>query len=181
MGGPGSGGARPGAGAPALPDDVRERVLLGLRRGLPLVHAAAVTGIHKATVYAWIAADEAGDERYAGFARAVEIARHDGRATLLGRIIDAGVDPRAWTANAWVLERTDPETFAAADVVARRDKLRAETEAIKSGAAAGRVLVMPEVISIRDLDERTAGRLAERPSVQTERAAAPVPRDDDGA
>lgn len=146
MGGPGSGGARPGAGRPPLPDEVRERLLYGLRRGLPLVHAAAVCGVVKQTVHNWIDADEEGDERYAGFAAAVEIARHEGRATLLGRIIDAGADPKAWTANAWVLERTDPETFAAADVVARRDKLRAETEAIKravsNDGAAGELLVV---------------------------------------
>lgn len=122
--GPGRGGKRPGAGRKALPDNVRERFLMHLRAGMTPTLAAGLTGIGRSTAYMWMAEP--------GFAEQTEMAIDAGRAKLLARIAKAGRDPRLWTANAWMLERTAPQEFGRLDRIvidrAREEYARDITE-----------------------------------------------------
>jgi len=84
---------------PELADSIA--TLVG--NGVPLVHAAQANGINRNTFYDWIKNKQA-------FQALVEAKRAAAIAERVERIRQAGVKG-LWTADAWWLERQEPELF----------------------------------------------------------------------
>lgn len=94
----------PGAVSKRTPE--REAVILNhLEQGKPKQAACGAAGITADTLNQWIDSDPDLAER-------VEVAMSKGESALLDKIIVAGEDPRQWTANAWLLERTRQNRYA---------------------------------------------------------------------
>lgn len=94
----------PGAVSKRTPE--REAIILSqLEEGKPKQAACGSAGITADTLNQWIDSDPDLAER-------VEVAMCRGESALLGKIIAAGEDPRQWTANAWLLERTRQNRYA---------------------------------------------------------------------
>jgi hypothetical protein len=117
-------------GRPPLVHRDRERagiIINAIKEGETTTMAAQSGGIARRTLYEWLykgqevrAAREDNpdtqvtpyDEDYLWFLLQYELAEHSRKKDLLGRIEDAGKDPRKWQANAWLLERLHPEEFS---------------------------------------------------------------------
>lgn len=103
--------ARPAEGEPRklgrptkCTPEVTRQVVAYLTRGLPIKTACIAAGIHPGAVREWIAKGKDGEEPYASFAEAVEVARAEFAAVHAGVINDAG-RMGDWKASAWLLER----------------------------------------------------------------------------
>ncbi len=103
--------------------DVVVRLTKLIAGGLFARTACANVGIDEATFYEWMRRGEQRDTgRYAGekrppkelveFAQAVRKAEADRESVLLSKIVKAGTEPKHWTANAWILERTNPAQYS---------------------------------------------------------------------
>jgi len=82
---------------------IRPTVLAALRDGCTVADACAVAGISDDTLARWKRAD-------AEFAGAVEKARAEARRARVQRIRAAG-EAGNWQADAWFLERSDPQNW----------------------------------------------------------------------
>ena len=106
-------GAKPKGGRPNtfIPERT-QRALEAIRAGATYIRAAEAAGVDYRTFRRWM---ERGQEVKKGpywqFCQAVKKAEEDREETLLQNIIDAGRDPAHWQANAWILERTNPEKY----------------------------------------------------------------------
>jgi hypothetical protein len=91
--------------------DVQERVCQALRAGAHMEQAATYAGVHRATVYRWLARGEADDapERYRDFAAAVREAEAGFEIASLALI--ARVGDEDWRARAWLVERRHPRRW----------------------------------------------------------------------
>lgn len=117
-------------GRPPIVHRDRERaelIINAIKEGETTTMAAQSGGIARRTLYEWLykgqevrAAREENpevqitpyDEDYLWFLLQYEIAEHSRKKELVGRIEDAGKDPKKWQANAWLLERLHPEEFS---------------------------------------------------------------------
>lgn len=97
---------------------VAEAVVAVLRSGCSIDTAASVVGIHRTTIYDWIARGEefrgaekvpAAERRFSDFADAVTRAREVVVQMALDGILEAG--KADWRAYAWFLERSRPDEF----------------------------------------------------------------------
>lgn len=94
-----------------LTPGVQETIANLIRSGNYIVDAAEIAGIDRQTVYLWINRGMAeGTGIYAEFAGAMAKARAESVALRVGRIAAAGKGG-AWQADAWWLERVDPEKW----------------------------------------------------------------------
>jgi len=96
-----------------LTPEVQEIIVTAIERNLPKNLAAGLAGIAKATFYRWMEQGEAGDQPYKDLRDAVIKAEAKGSKTLVNRIRKAGKKEGLWTANAWMLERTQRHEFGA--------------------------------------------------------------------
>lgn len=82
-----------------------------LREGNYDIVASQAAGITRQTFYRWIRQGKEDKEGiYFDFYQAVEVAKAEGEVALLGVIKKAS--SRAWTAAAWMLERSRPQRWA---------------------------------------------------------------------
>lgn len=124
-----------------LTQEVHDKIVAGVRAGLPLKYAAEAVGIAEGTVFEWLRRARDEDDRpnaepFAKLANALKEAKAAKMREALENIAEAGREPRNWTANAWYLERADPEHFGAvtrAEAIAER-RLREAEEAARARA-----------------------------------------------
>lgn len=93
------------------------RLLAYVAKGNHPATACNLVGISPSNSGNWVRAAANGDERYLPFLQAVRNAEALSEAFLFGSVIDAGNDPKLWTARAWALERRFPDRFAKRDTV----------------------------------------------------------------
>ena len=84
--------------------ETQERICQLVRLGIPAREAAEAAGISERTLHNW-------QERRVGFRRAVEQARAEAEASLVGRVQKAA-QAGSWRVAAWMLERQWPERWA---------------------------------------------------------------------
>lgn len=130
------------AGRPTLlTPEVHDAIVAGVKSGLPLKYAAEAVGIGEDTVCEWLRRARGEDHRppgepYARLAEALKEAKAASIRTAVENIRKAGEEARHWTANAWYLERADPEHFGAvsrAEAMAER-RLKEAEEAARARA-----------------------------------------------
>ena len=102
---------RPGRPSKLTPE-VRDNFIKALESGCYVHDAAEFAGVGASTALAWAAKGQADDatKEFREFSEAVKKARSVARAVSVIQIKKAG--EKTWQANAWFLERTDPEHFA---------------------------------------------------------------------
>ena len=111
-------------GSPSKRTPEREALIIEcLENGLTRTAACGAAGITLSTLNNWTDGDDELADR-------LEVALAKGEAVLLGRIIDAGENPRNWVANAWVLERTRQKTYALRAKVAQDEGTTALSHAL---------------------------------------------------
>lgn len=107
------------------------------RNGLNQQRACEAAGIHHVTLQRWLKrAEDEPQSAFANFVRALKTAKAVGQSTLLQRIEKAGQKDQHWTANAWLLERTDPEQFAL-----RKDDASVPKVVVQVGVQQGQIAV----------------------------------------
>ena len=87
-----------------LTPDLQERICQLIRAGNTTDIAASAVGIHVDTYYRWVA-------NRRGFRQAIEQARAEAEAILVGRVQKAA-QAGSWRAACWLLERQWPERWA---------------------------------------------------------------------
>jgi hypothetical protein len=87
-----------------------DKILKAIREGNTYEVSAKLAGISYPTLAEW-------RNKYPDFSEALKEADEDGERVLLDRIKTAGIEPKFWQANAWILERRFPDRWA------RRDRL----------------------------------------------------------
>jgi transposase len=97
--------------------ELQRQICTSLATGAYVETAAALHGVSKVTLYDWFKRGNAGEEPYVGFLNAIKSAEAQSEQTALGRIDQASLDPKNWTAAAWRLERKHPDRWG------RRDKV----------------------------------------------------------
>lgn len=96
----------------ARPDAITG-LLCAFRLGLNKQTACDSIGLDPKTLTRWeLRAEENPGSAAALFVRAAKMARAAGQQKRIERIEKSGLKDQFWTANAWLLERTDPEQFA---------------------------------------------------------------------
>lgn len=118
-----------------------EAILNALRTGCTRRAAAAVGGIHHATLYRWMDDD-------ATLRDAVEKAEDEAEAHFTSLVARAAADPKSWTAAAWWLERRKSGDYSRRDKVEMTIDLRKEAERIaaEDGLDAAELLAEAEAI-----------------------------------
>jgi len=124
---------------------LHEQIVANVRKGQPKSLAFKVARVHPDTVFDWLRFGRNDPDQYPEYvnlADDIEQAQADSVAERLDQIAAAAKsDPKHWTANAWILERTMPEHFA------RRDRVEVE---------ARRPLVQTNQVILIDADAREA-------------------------
>lgn len=101
------------AGRPSkLTPEIQERICQLVRAGNTVEVCAEAAGIAPATYYGWMQQGIEGDGVHGEFRRAVEQARAEAEAILVGRVQRAA-QSGSWRAATWLLERQWPEHWAA--------------------------------------------------------------------
>lgn len=148
---------RPGR-TPLLNAQLQDRIVSAVRAGSYLDDAASLAGVHRATLFRWIAAGrdaqqklEAGEtltdkeQQVYDFCDAVETARAEAQLRNVA-IIQKAANEGTWQAAAWYLERTNPRKWG-------------RHETVEIGVADDRPAEISEIASL--LDQRIA-RMRER-------------------
>lgn len=143
---------------PLLTPTTQERIVSAVRSGAYLDDAASLAGVHRATLFRWIAQGrEAQEKLEAGgtltdkerlvhdFCDAVETARAEAQLRNVA-IIQKAANEGTWQAAAWYLERTNPRKWG-------------RHETVEIGVADDRPAEISEIASL--LDQRIA-RMRER-------------------
>src|SRR5262245_28727608 len=103
---------------------LHEVIVQSIRNGHPKVVAARAARINEQTLFDWLAMGRAQPDKYPEYVQLAEdIAQAHGEyaAEALDLIQAAAKsDPKHWTAQAWILERTMPDQFS------RRDRVEIE-------------------------------------------------------
>lgn len=97
---------------------LQEAIIEGVKGLLGMAAVADLCGIGKTTIYEWLRKGEADLEAgvesdYANIAYAIKKQESKNQKELLERIKSAGLDPKTWTANGWLLERKWRTDFGA--------------------------------------------------------------------
>jgi len=110
---------------PKYNKDVHKKIVAAVRRGRPYGLAGELAGLGKDTIWTWIEHARHRATQYPQYVQLLndmEQAKADYADYALAKIEEAAdLDPRQWTARAWILERTRPEEFG------KRDKVEIET------------------------------------------------------
>lgn len=105
-----------GPGRPhELTPETHEAIVKAVRGGNYITTSAEMSGISKATLFAWMQRGARGEHPFAELFDAVKKARAEAKAAALGTILRAAAgsatQPPQWQAAAWFLERTSPDEF----------------------------------------------------------------------
>jgi hypothetical protein len=92
--------------------DVVQQLLEAVEAGNYIETAADLAGISKVTVYSWLKRGEEGEKPFNLFAHAMKRASARAEAIEVGKVREAGKDPRFWAASMTYLERRHPEKWA---------------------------------------------------------------------
>ena len=105
-----------------LTDQLCDDICNDIKAGVPIDHAAVAHGITRATFYNWYnKGEDAKSGKFKKFYDKVEEAKSVAITLRARRIYKAG--ETNWQADAWWLERVDPENFG------RKEKVEAKIEA----------------------------------------------------
>jgi transposase len=99
-----------------LTPEVQERTCQLIRAGNTVEVASEASGITPTTFYNWMQRGIDEGEPYGPFREAVEQARAEAEAILVGRIHRAA-QAGSWRAATWLLERQWPERWGPADLL----------------------------------------------------------------
>jgi len=121
-----------------LTPTLRDKFCKLVAEGHWLKTAAAACNLDESTVYHWIKRGRAGEQPYAEFFDALELANAQVETEALEKIRSASQKPRHWTAAAWLLERRFPERYGhTVRVEAKvRSELRDAMVRLKAGLSA---------------------------------------------
>ncbi len=114
-----------GGKAPLFTEATKAKILESVAKGRSLKDSGLLAGLGRDTLDNWLYLGRKEPEKYphyAEFVEQVEVARAERRAEAVDRIIQAGTTSDKWQANAWYLERTDPETWG------RKDKVEVQND-----------------------------------------------------
>lgn len=102
------------AGRPSkLTPETQDRICQLIRAGNTVEVASEASGIAPTTYYDWMQKGIDGPKRFKDFREAVEKARAEAEAILVGRVQQAATT--SWRAATWLLERQWPERWAPAN------------------------------------------------------------------
>lgn len=97
-----------------LTDQLCDDICNDIKAGVPIKHAAIAHGISKSTFYDWYGkGEQAKSGKFKKFYDKVEEAKSVAVTLRARRIYKAGED--CWQADAWWLERVDPDNFGKKD------------------------------------------------------------------
>lgn len=97
-----------------LDDLTARRIVDAVAKGLPRDTAAKLARIHPSTLFEWLARGRAGDAEYTEFADRVREAESKGEDEIVGLLRNHAKG--SWQACAWLLERRNPQAWAARKV-----------------------------------------------------------------
>ena len=104
-----------------LTDELCDNICKDIKEGVPIVHASVANGISTSTFYSWYdKGKEAKSGKYKKFYDEINEARSVAVTLRAKRVYKAG--ETSWQADAWWLERVDPENFG------RKDHHKIESE-----------------------------------------------------
>lgn len=106
--------------------EVKAAIVESVRNGAYAKHAALAAGVSERALYQWQESDEQ-------FAAAITQAAADRTNSAIQRIRDHG--ERDWRAEAWLLERTQPENFREQKAVEHGGSLSLESVLFDGGLA----------------------------------------------
>lgn len=92
--------------------ETQERICQLIRAGTTVEVAAEASGIAASTYYGWMQRGQGKEQPWRDFREAVERARAEAEAVLVGRVSRAA-QSGSWRAATWLLERQWPERWAA--------------------------------------------------------------------
>jgi hypothetical protein len=95
---------KPGRPTLCTPEATAE-VARYVTRGLPVKTAARAAGVSVRSINDWLVRGKAGEEPYADFYEAIELAKAEFMAVHVSVIDEAGRTKGNWQASAWLLER----------------------------------------------------------------------------
>ena len=90
--------------------DLQQRIVKFMGAGAYIETAAAAAGISKVTLYSWLHRGAAGEEPFAAFLNAVDVAQSEADLRDLAVIRKAAAEG-TWAAAAWRLERRHPDQW----------------------------------------------------------------------
>ena len=104
-----------------LTDELCNNICKDIKEGVPIVHASVANGISTSTFYSWYdKGKEAKSGKYKKFYDEINEARSVAVTLRAKRVYKAG--ETSWQADAWWLERVDPENFG------RKDKMEVKSD-----------------------------------------------------
>ena len=108
-----------------LTDELCDNICKDIKEGVPIVHASVANGISTSTFYSWYdKGKEAKSGKYKKFYDEINEARSVAVTLRAKRVYKAG--ETSWQADAWWLERVDPENFG------RKDKMEVKSDNINT-------------------------------------------------
>lgn len=116
---------------PSLNTTISKKICDEIKRGLPITKAPLLAGITAKTFYNWYnRGKNAKKGKFHDFYNEVEEAKAYAIALRVENIRQAGADGN-WQADAWWLERVDPENFGRKDKLSLNGDLRHEHKNVK--------------------------------------------------
>lgn len=104
-------------------EELVQRLCGKIATGIPISHACASEALGRTQFYKWMREGKKGPtNKYYSFYKRIEKAKADAIAIRVARINRAG-EQGTWQADAWWLERVDPEHFS------KKDKLQVDAQA----------------------------------------------------
>lgn len=100
--------------------ELHEQIVANIRQGYPKTTTFRLVGIDPDTGWTWLRHAREQPDRYPYYvklAEDIDQAIAEVQAARVDQILAAAQDPKHWTAAAWYLERTDPQTWGRKDRV----------------------------------------------------------------
>jgi hypothetical protein len=100
--------------------ELHEQIVALIRKGYPKTVAFRLVGLNADTGWVWLRYGREQPNKYPHYVKLAEDIDHaiaEVQAERVDQILAAARDPKHWTAAAWYLERTDPQTWGRKDRV----------------------------------------------------------------
>jgi hypothetical protein len=100
--------------------ELHEQIVAYIRQGYPKTTTFRLVGLHQDTGFDWLRYGRERPDDYPHYVKLAEDIEHaiaEVQAERVDQILAAARDPKNWTAAAWYLERTDPQTWGRKDRV----------------------------------------------------------------